>query len=61
MAEKYFNEMKNTAYVLSLQKDPKEWVLNILKDIPGAIKMLKESQNYFKPIKNSIYVERKRK
>lgn len=62
MAEKYFNEMKNYEYVVRLNgRDPKERVFNILKDIPGALPLLKESYKYFKPIKTSIYVERKQK
>jgi hypothetical protein len=52
--------MKNTEYVVSLDgQDPKERVLNILKSIPDALKLLKESFNYFRPINKAIYVERK--
>lgn len=61
MAEKYFNEMKNSEYVLPLQKDPKERIYNILKEIPGVLKLIEESKKYYRPIKTSIYVERKRK
>ena len=53
--------MKNQSYVLSLTKDPKERIMNILKDIPGATRQLKQSDDFYKPIKTSIYVERKQK
>ena len=60
MAEKYFNEMKKTQYVVPLDETgPRERVLNILSQTPNALKLLKESYKFFKPIKNSIYVTRK--
>ena len=62
MAEKYFNSLKDSEFVVNLEGEtPRSRILSILKNIPGTLKLSKEATKYYQPIKKSIYLERKQK